>query len=147
MVDLNGQYGLLMPFCMPFNPHRCKFSSLQTWNKISLKYEYDDLSEELEKNVNIRQLNAYQMSPLLAAKEALTTISTKLSSHMDLSLRHIALLPKWNSQTGIYDFQAILIDLTRVESELDPQVAHSRALEGYARLESELDQIKKAIFQ
>jgi hypothetical protein len=147
IVDLNGQPGLLMPFCMPFNPHRCKFSSLQTWNKISLKYEYDDLSEELEKNVNIRQLNAYQMSPLLAAKEALTTISTKLSSHMDLSFRHIALLPKWNSQTGIYDFQAILIDLTRVESELDPQVAHSRALEGYARLESELDQIKKAIFQ
>lgn len=144
IVDLNGQSGLLMPFCMPFNQHRCKFSSLQTWNKISFNYEYDDLSEELEGHVNTQQLDAYQKCPLLAANEALSTISTKLSSHMDLSCRHIALLPKWNSQKGVYDFQAILIDLTRVESELDPQVSNSRALEGYARLELEFNQIKSA---
>ncbi|KAJ8328240.1 hypothetical protein O5D80_003602 [Batrachochytrium dendrobatidis] len=144
IVDLNGRSGLLMPFCMPFNPHRCKFSSLQTWNKISSKFNYDLLSEELENCVNTQQLDAYQVSPLLAAKEALSTVADKLSSHMDLCFRHVALLPKRNSQTDFYDFQAILIDLTRVESELDPQVAHSRAAEGYAKLELELDQIKKA---
>ncbi|EGF82389.1 hypothetical protein BATDEDRAFT_22851 [Batrachochytrium dendrobatidis JAM81] len=123
---------------------KCKFSSLQTWNKISSKFNYDLLSEELEDCVNTQQLDAYQVSPLLAAKEALSTVADKLSSHMDLCFRHVALLPKRNSQTDFYDFQAILIDLTRVESELDPQVAHSRAAEGYAKLELELDQIKKA---
>ena len=140
IVDLNGRSGLLMPFCMPFNPHRCKFSSLQTWNKISSKFDYDLLSGELENSVNTRQLDAYQASPLLAAKEALSTVADKLSSHMDLCFRHVALLPKWNSQTGVYDLQAILIDLTRVESELDPQAAHSRAADGYAKLELELGQ-------
>ena len=73
------------------------------------------------------------------------SVSEKLSSYMDLSFRHIALLPNWNSQTGVSNFKAILIDLTRVESELDPQVANWRALEGYARLELEYDQIKSAI--
>jgi hypothetical protein len=63
---------------------------------------------------------------------------------MDLCFRHVALLPKWNNETQVYDLQAILIDLTRVESELDPEVANSRALEGYARLELEFNQIKSA---
>jgi hypothetical protein len=134
-----------MPFCLPFNEHTCTFSSLQTWNKISSQYEYDSLSEELEDCVNMQELGTYQDSPLLAAKEAIFAVSEKLSSHMDLSFRHVALLPKWNSQKCVYDFGAILIDLTRVESELDPQVANSRALEGYAKLKLELDQIKANI--
>jgi len=145
IVDLNGRFGLLMPFCLPFNEHTCTFSSLQTWNKISSQYEYDSLSEELEDCVNMQELGTYQDSPLLAAKEAIFAVSEKLSSHMDLSFRHVALLPKWNSQKCVYDFGAILIDLTRVESELDPQVANSRALEGYAKLKLELDQIKANI--
>jgi hypothetical protein len=143
IVNLNGQYGLLMPFCMPFNEHRCKFSSLQTW--IRSNDEYETLNDELEDCVNTQELHTYQESPLLAAKEALFAISQKLSSHMDLCLRHIALLPRWNSQTGFYNFQAILIDLTRVESELDSQVANSRAMEDYAKLQLELAQIKSKL--
>ncbi|KAI8899855.1 hypothetical protein BC833DRAFT_647552 [Globomyces pollinis-pini] len=144
IVELNGQAGLLMPFCMTFNPHRSngfQFSSLQTWNKLSSEYDYGVLSEELEDCVNTQLLDMYQKSPLLAANQALSTVSEKLSSHMDLSFRHIALLPRWNSETDMYDFQAILIDLTRVESELDPQVAQSRAAEGLEKLTIELDQI------
>ena len=147
IVDLNGQYGLLMPFCLPFNPYRRKFSSLQTWNKIEPNCDIDSLSEELEKCVNTKQLDIYQETPLLAAKEALHAVAGKLSSHMDLCLRHVALLPKWNNQTGVYNFQAILIDLTRVESELDPHVANSRAIEGYAKLEYELVQIEECASQ
>ncbi|KAJ2999247.1 hypothetical protein HDV02_003341 [Globomyces sp. JEL0801] len=144
IVELNGQAGLLMPFCMTFNPHRSngfQFSSLQTWNKLSSEYDYGVLSEELEDCVNTQLLDMYQKSPLLAANQALSTVSEKLSSHMDLSFRHIALLPRWNSETDMYDFQAILIDLTRVESELDPQVAQSCAAEGLEKLTIELDQI------
>ena len=144
VVELNGRLGLLMPFCIPFNERSCKFSSLSTWNRIRSNYDYDTLSEELEDCVNTQELDTYQESPLLAAKEALFAVSEKLSSHMDLSFRHVALLPKWNTQTGVYHFQPILIDLTRVESELDPQVANSRAHEGFARLELEFEQIKSA---
>ena len=105
--------------------------------------DYGMLSEELESCVNTQLLDIYQNSPLLAAKQALSVVSEKSCSHMDLSLRHVALLPKWNSQSCVYDFQAILLDLTRVESELNPQVAKSRAVEGLTNLEIELDQIKK----
>ena len=145
VVELNGQLGLLMPFCMPFNQHRFnnfQFSSLQIWNKSSSKNEYGMLSEELESCVNTQLLDVYQKEPLLAAKEALSVVSEKSCSHMDLSLRHVALLPKWNRQSCVYDFQAILIDLTRVESELKPEVAQLRAVEGLAKLEIELNQIK-----
>ena len=146
IVKLNGQLGLLMPFCMPFNPHRSndfQFSSLQTWNKLSPTNYYGMLSKELEGCINTNLLDIYQNSPLLAAEEALSVVAEKSCSHMDLSFRHVALLPRWNSQTRMYDFQAILIDLTRFESELNPQVAQLRAAEGLAMLKIELDQIKK----
>ena len=146
VVELNGQFGLLMPFCMPFNRNRSndfQFSSLQTWNKLSSNFDYGMLSEELEDCVNSQLLDSYQKSPLLAAEQALSTVSDKLSSHMDLSFRHVALLPRWNNQTCMYDFQAILIDLTRVESDLNPEVAQSRAENGLTKLKIELDHIKK----
>ena len=63
---------------------------------------------------------------------------------MYLKFRHVAHLPKWNSQTCVHNFQAILIDLTRAESELDPQIARLRAVEGLATLAIELDQIKNS---
>jgi hypothetical protein len=146
VVELNGQFGLLMPFCMPFNRNRSndfQFSSLQTWNKLNSNFDYGMLSEELEDCVNSQLLDSYQKSPLLAAEQALSTVSDKLSSHMDLSFRHVALLPRWNNQTCMYDFQAILIDLTRVESDLNPEVAQSRAEKGLTKLKIELDHIKK----
>jgi hypothetical protein len=43
----------------------------------------------------------------------------------------------------MYDFKPILIDLTRVESELNPQVAQLRAVVGLAKLKTELDHILK----
>lgn len=109
---------------------------------MSLKYDDGMHSEELENCVNTQLLDSYQKAPLLAAKQALSVVSERLCSHMDLYFRHVALLPKWNSQTCVYDFQAILIDLTNVESELNPQVAKLHAVEGLAKLEVELDQIK-----
>jgi hypothetical protein len=145
IVNLHGKSGLLMPFCMPFNRHSYRifpFASLQTWNKKSFMCPYDMLSEELEDCVNMQQLDMYQKSPLMAAEQALSAISGKLSSHMDLCFRHVALLPKWNNETQVYDLQAILIDLTRVESELDPEVARSRAIAGLAKLKSELESLR-----
>jgi hypothetical protein len=44
----------------------------------------------------------------------------------------------------VHNFQAILIDLTRAGSELDPQVAKLRAVEGLATLAIELYQIKNS---
>jgi hypothetical protein len=146
IVKINHRSGLLMPFCMTFNQHRFKagqipFSSLQTWNKTSPKHIYDSLSDELEGCVNTKALNIFQESPLIGTKEALLSISQKATSHMDICLRHIALLPIWNRETEVYDFKTILIDLTRVESDLDPDVAHARALEDYSILQSELNQL------
>ena len=145
IVNLNGRLGLLMPFCMPFNTHRAMFSSLQAWNKISTKYEYDFISDELTELVNKEELEKYNRDPLLAAQEALSTVCSRNSSHLDISFRHIALLPKWNNGTNMYDFQAILIDLSRVHSGQDVESTQLSAQNALESLKNEFENINTNI--
>ena len=143
-VVLDGRSGLLMPFCLPFGGK--KFSTLQTWDKVikfNNKEDLGMLSEGLEISVNTELLQKFQDSPLLAAKQALDVVSTKLSSHKDLFFRHVALLPILNSVTKQYDFRGILIDLTRFETGLDANDAKQCAEEGLKLLEMELEQCLK----
>jgi hypothetical protein len=138
IVNLNDRLGLMMPFCMPFDTDRKVFTSLQAWNKMSIN-DNDHISEELTECVNREQLEKYNRDPLLAAQEALATICNRNSAHLDISLRHIALLPKWNHGTKMYDFQAILIDLSRVDSGLDLESAQLSAQKALELLRNEFE--------
>lgn len=146
IVEYKKRCGLLMPFCMTFNPNSKmgqRVSSLSTWNKRLGNVEYNAVSEELEPNLNMEMLEYYQDNPLVAARRALDVLVEKCIKHEDLDLRHLALLPILNVDTGLYDLKPIFIDLTRVSILEDVQSAKDAAQEGYQFLESQFITVNK----
>ena len=146
IVALNGQDGLLMPFGMPFKPRlgtdAGSFCSLHFWNKkvsrMSLELDETGANEEFNGKINMAMLNDYQNNPILAAKKALSVLQEKLIKHEDLEWRHLALLPQWNNETGLYDLKPIFIDLTRVSIFTSEEEASKFYKISINRLEQEL---------
>jgi Family of unknown function (DUF5898) len=144
IIDLNERHGLLIPYCMTFNQFRKvgqRFSSLPTWNKRLSNVEDDTVSDELNEPINFPMLQMYQKDPLSVAEQALATMSLKSAVHLDLELRHLALLPVTNNVTNIYDLKPILIDLTRVSMSVNREDAVKAATDGLTYLKEQLESI------
>eukprot|EP00835_Amoeboradix_gromovi_P006706 NODE_854_length_3699_cov_0.222500.p1 type:complete len:586 gc:universal NODE_854_length_3699_cov_0.222500:316-2073(+) len=142
IISMNGQMGLLMPFCMTFNekaPKSHPFSSLGHWNQMFSSSSYDLMNSELEQCMNLVELQKYQNNPLKAAEEALGSMAEMSMVQKDLEWRHVALLPQYNKTTELYDFRPILIDLTRVVRSPD---ALNVAQKGYEDLKNKINNFK-----
>lgn len=75
-----------------------------------------DINSELEGDFDMDTLNKYQHNPMRAAKEALNDLEKKSFIHLDMKLRHLALLLP-SKEIGVWKFKPILIYQAGIERE------------------------------
>jgi hypothetical protein len=118
VVSVNERSALLMPFCLHIRvvDGQPKFCGLREWSGITTSF-IDH--HEVKDKINVDQLAMYQENPSLACRQALERMCELSVEHDDWKWQHVALWPKYNQATNVFDLQPIFIDLTRVKEMKD----------------------------
>jgi hypothetical protein len=117
IIRVCSRRALLFPFCFHIKVLENKpvFCGLSEWNGIKSP-DHQDLNgdDQIRDKVNPVQLKYYQEDPAIACRTALERMCEFGLEHGNWKWDHVALLPKYNTNTDQYDLSPILLDLSFV---------------------------------